>query len=80
MGRTRYPSLPPVVVIGSSPYDPWYWHDYYYGQPWWWRTWHRPVYYGNTGFAISWVAVVGSVFGIWVLLGIISAFVSRRRR
>lgn len=80
VGRTRYPSFPPVVVIGPSPYDPSYWHDYYYSRPWWWRTWHRPVYYSNTGFAISWVAVVGSVIGIWFLLGIISAVVSKRRR
>lgn len=79
-GRTKYPSRPPVVVVGPSTYDPWYWHDWYYGRPWYWRVWHRPVYYGSAGWAISWVTVVAFGIGTWFMLGIISAMLAKRRR
>lgn len=79
-GRTRYPNMPPVVIVGSSPFDPWYWHDWYWGRPWWWRIWHRPVYYGDGSWAISMVTVVAVGFCAWVMLGVLSATVFRRRR
>lgn len=73
--------MPPVIIYGGSPYDPGYWHDYYWGRPWYWRMWHRPVYYGDSGsWAISWVTVLAFGIGIWVLLGVISAATHRRRR
>lgn len=72
--------MPPVVVYGSTPYDPWYWHDYYYAQPWYWRMWHRPVYHAGSGWATSWVAILGIGIGLWVLLGIAASMISRRRR
>jgi hypothetical protein len=73
--------MPPVIIMGPSPYDPWYWHDWYWSRPWYWRIWHRPVYYGDTGgWAISWVTVVFFALGIWVLLGIISAMLAKRRK
>ena len=71
-----------MVIYGPSTYDPWYWHDYYYGRPWYWRMWHRPMYYGgSSGWAINWlpVIIVGGI-GLWVLLGVISAYSTRRRR
>lgn len=79
--RTSYPSLPPIVVYGPSTYDPPYWHDWYYTRPWYWRMWHRPVYYGDSGgWGTNWLSILLVGFGIWVLLGVISAKTSRRRR
>lgn len=79
VGRSRYPRLPPVVVIGTPPFDPWYYHDLYWGMPWYLRMWYRPVYSyygpGQYGFAYSlwaWVALVGGLslatflFMLWV--------------
>jgi hypothetical protein len=81
-GTTRYPTRPPVVIYAPTPYPPVYWHDYYYGQPWYWRMWHRPVYYGTDGggWGISWLSVVGFGIGIWILLGFVSAIMAKRRR
>lgn len=79
-GQTKHPSMPPVVVYGDSPFGGTYWHDYYWGQPLWWRMFHRPVYYSGTGFAVSWVAMVGALVLLWILLGVLSAMTSRRRR
>jgi hypothetical protein len=44
--------------------------------------WHRPVYYGDTSaWGMNWwpIIIVGGL-GIWVLLGVISARTTRRRR
>lgn len=77
---TRYPTRPPVIIYGSSPYDSTYWHDYYYGMPWYWRLLHRPVYSTVSGWAWSWVPVVAAGLGLWILLGILSSAIARRRR
>jgi hypothetical protein len=42
--------------------------------------WHRPAYYGDGSWGVSWVSIVLAGVGIWVLLGLISAMISRRRR
>jgi len=68
VGRSRYPDLPPVVVIGTPPMPPWYYHDLYWGMPWYLRIWYQPVYAhygpGESGFVYSlwaWVALAGGV-------------------
>lgn len=76
---TKYPDMPPVIVTGPTTFGGSYWHDYYYGQPLYWRMFHRPVYYGS-GFAFNWMALVGAFVAVWLLLGLLSAARSRRRR
>jgi len=77
---TRYPSMPPVVVIGPTVFDPTYYHDYYYGMPWYWRIWHRPQYSASGGWALSWLSITAALVVVWVLLGVLSSMNARRRR
>lgn len=69
-----------MVVIGPTIYDPWYYHDYYYSMPWYWRVWHRPYYTASGGWAISWVAIAVGLLGVWILLGVLSSILAKRRR
>lgn len=76
---TKYPDMPPVIVTGPTDYGGSYWHEYYYGQPFYWRMFYRPVYHGS-GFVFNWMALVGAFVVVWMLLGVLSAVRSRRRR
>lgn len=78
--KTKHPTKPPVIITGPSTYEPGHWHDWYWGRPWYWRMWHRPVYHGDGRWGISWLTVIAVGVGIWMLLGVISAYSSRRRR
>jgi uncharacterized membrane protein len=79
-GRTRYPTMPPVVVVGPTVFDPTYYHDYYYGRPWYWRIWHRPYYTASGGWGVSWTAVIVGLVVLWILLGLLSSILAKRRR
>lgn len=79
LGKTTYPSRPPVVIVGSSPYDTYYWHNYYWGRPWYWRVWHSPTY-NNGSWAINWVPFVLGAIGLWILAAMIISRNQRRRR
>lgn len=69
-----------MIYAPTPAYDPWYYHDYYWGRPWYWRVWHRPVYY-DTGWGLNWwPIIIGGGIGLWILLAIISARTSRRRQ
>lgn len=72
--------MPPVVVMGPTVFDPWYYHDYYYGMPWYWRMWHRPYYTASGGWGLSWVAIVVGLLAIWIVLGILASIIAKRRR
>lgn len=80
IGRTRYPTMPPVVIVGPTVFDPTYYHDYYYGQPWYWRIWHRPYYTASGGWGVSWTAVIVGLVALWILLGLLSSILAKRRR
>jgi hypothetical protein len=43
--RTKYPARPPVTVFGPAPQPPEYYHDYYWGLPFWARLFFNPYYY-----------------------------------
>lgn len=77
---TNFPNSPPVVVYPGSPFDPTYWHDYYWGQSWWWRLLFRPAVDVSGGFGPSLYSILGGGVGVWILAGIISSLVFRRRR
>jgi len=69
-------------VYAPGPYGGGYWHDWYYGRPWYWRAWHRPVYYGTSGgWAINWwPVIIGGGISLWILLAVLSAYTTRRRK
>jgi hypothetical protein len=79
VGKTTYSTRPPVVIIGSSPYDYPYWHDRYWGSPWYWRVWHSPTY-SNGYWAINWVPIVVGGVLAWILVAVIYSNIQRRRR
>ncbi len=61
-------------------YEPTWYHDYYWGRPWYWRMWHRPYYTASGGWALSWTTVIVGLVVLWVLLGWLSAINAKRRR
>jgi hypothetical protein len=81
VGKSNYPTRPPVIIYAPTPgFDPWYWHNDYWGRPWYWRMWHRPYYY-SSGWGINyWPFVIAGGIGIWILLAVIASYSSRRRR
>jgi hypothetical protein len=81
VGKSNYPTRPPVIIYAPTPgFDPWYWHNDYWGRPWYWRMWHRPAYYSG-GWGINyWPFVIAGGIGIWILLAVFASYSSRRRR
>ncbi|MQL53648.1 hypothetical protein GFC01_15545 [Desulfofundulus thermobenzoicus] len=63
----RYPRRPPVGIYGSPPQPPWYYHNYYWGLPWWMHLLFQPNYYytpwGYHFFApriLTWLMLLGA--------------------
>lgn len=48
-GSTLYPWRPPVVIYGGG-FPPIFYHDWYWGMPWWQRMWFSPTFYGGPGY------------------------------
>lgn len=61
-------------------YAPTWYHDYYWGRPWYWRMWYRPSYSATGGWALSWTTVIVGLVVLWILLGWLSAINAKRRR
>lgn len=48
-GSTAYPWRPPIVIYGGG-FPPVFYHDWYWGMPWWQRIWWSPTFYGGWGY------------------------------
>lgn len=71
----RFPSKPPVGIFGSPPLPPYYYHNYYWGMPWWMHLFFQPNYYympwGYHYYAprlLTWIIVLGLLGGGGYLL------------
>lgn len=69
-GLDKYPSKSPVGIFGSPPKPPYYYHNYYWGLPWFTHLFFQPNYYytpwGYHFFAprlISWILLLIVIAG-----------------
>jgi hypothetical protein len=68
--QDRYPSSPPVGVFGAPAEPPYYYHNQYWGLPWYARMFFQPNYY-STGWGydyfepriLTWLVVLLAVAG-----------------
>lgn len=78
---SSYNRFPPVAVFGTPSLNPVFYHDHYWQMPWYWRAWHRPVYYADSGaYALNPFGAIMTAIVLLIVISILFRLLRRRRR